>query len=470
MYGKLRRDVVRAKQRLKASRWRREALPSLNSRVTYNGLPDKKMEDLPESPPNSLVQAEASSLTIAILLACAFASTACFPRPGSPGFFEVTSGDDAVDDNAGDGLCRSTLPGGPCTLRAAIQESNALIGESTILLGPRTHRLTLLDHLHVTDGVRMTGSGATQTVIDGTDRGGRVFHFDGSLAWLTDLNIINGGPDVSSGGAIYIRNRAFVSLTNVVIDDNEAYTGGGGIHLEDGRLLLIDSSVSDNRATGAFAGGIYVQASGTLTIDRSTIDSNRSNRCGGIYNFGRITVSNSTISGNSAGSTTRGTGGIINVGTAHFNNVTIYNNSSNARGDAQSSGGLLSVDGSTRITLSNTIIAGNTRGGAANDCTGRVTSYGYNLIQNADECTVTDIVAGNIIDRDPQLLPLAYNFGAATQSHLPASFSPAINAGHPQVGPGVSALGRCEARDQANMMRQLTGSGRRCDIGSIEAR
>jgi hypothetical protein len=102
------------------------------------------------------------------------------------------------------------------------------------------------------------------------------------------------------------------------------------------------------------------------------------------------------------------------------------------------------------------------------DCTGAVTSGGYNLIENAAECTLTDIAAGNITDRDPELLPLAFNFGAATRSHLPASTSPVIGAGHPQVGAGVTSIGRCEARDQAGRIRQLTGAGRRCDIGSIE--
>jgi hypothetical protein len=314
------------------------------------------------------------------------------------------------------------------------------------------------------------GANTTETVIDGMDRGQGVFAFEGGLAWVHDLTITRGGgPSERSGGGISIRNGATVSLADVVIRDNEAFTGGGGIHVENGSLILIDSSVSENRATGAFCGGIWLNEGGTLTMDRSTIDANTSNRCGAIYNFGRITVSNSTISGNSARSDGRGTGGIINIGTAHLNNVTIYNNSSNSPGDPQSSGGLLVTEGAT-TTLSNTIIAGNTDGRAVGDCTGAVTSGGYNLIENAAECRLTDIVAGNITDRDPQLLPLAFNFGAATRSHLPASTSPAISAGHPQVGPGVTAVGRCEVRDQARRIRQLTGDGRRCDIGSIEGR
>jgi hypothetical protein len=403
-------------------------------------------------------------------VACVLGAAGCaFPRAGSPAFFQVTVGEDAEDASVGDGRCRSTLPSGACTLRAAIQESNASADSNTIRLGRRTHRLTLPDRLAVTHRVQVMGARATESVIDGMDRGQGVFAFDRGLAWVHDLTITRGGPSDRSGGAIIIRNGATVSLANVLIRDNEAFTGGGGVHVENGSLFLLGTSVSENRATGAFCGGLWLNEGATLTMDRSTIESNRSNRCGAIYNFGRMTVTNSTISGNSAVSDGRGTGGIINIGTARLNNVTIVGNTSNAIVDPQSSGGLLATEGAT-TTLSNTIIAGNTDGRAWRDCVGTVTSNGYNLIENAAECTLTGITAGNIADRDPQLLPLAFNFGAGTRSHLPASTSPAISAGHPQVGPGVTTAGRCEVRDQAGRIRQLTGDGRRCDIGSIEGR
>jgi hypothetical protein len=404
-------------------------------------------------------------------VACALGVAGCaFPRAGSPAFFEVTVREDAVDDDIGDGRCRSTLPSGACTLRAAIQESNAGTDSNTVRLGRRTHQLTLPDRLTVTHRVRVMGASTSETVIDGTDRGASVFAFNGGLAWVHDLTITRGGgPSEPRGGGISIHGGATVSLANVLIRDNEAFTGGGGIYIESGSLILFDSSVSENRATGAFCGGIWLEPGSTLTMDRSTIDGNTSNRCGAIYNFGRITVTNSTISGNSADSDGRGTGGIVNIGTARLNNVTIYQNTSNSPSDPESSGGLLAT-GSATTTLSNTIIAGNTDGRAWRDCTGTITSGGYNLIENAAGCTLTGSAAGNITGRDPQLQPLAFNFGAATRSHLPASTSPAISAGHPQVGPGVTSAGRCEVRDQARRIRQLTGDGRRCDIGSIEAR
>ena len=45
--------------------------------------------------------------------------------------FTVNSTNDAVDNNLGDGICE-TATLGECTLRAAIQEANALAGDDTL--------------------------------------------------------------------------------------------------------------------------------------------------------------------------------------------------------------------------------------------------------------------------------------------------------------------------------------------------
>ena len=56
--------------------------------------------------------------------------------------FAVNSPADAVDANPGDGLCQTATPG-ECTLRAAIQEANALSGADTITLPADTYTLTI---------------------------------------------------------------------------------------------------------------------------------------------------------------------------------------------------------------------------------------------------------------------------------------------------------------------------------------
>ena len=89
------------------------------------------------------------------------------------------------------------------------------------------------------------------------------------------------------------------------------------------------------------------------------------------------------------------------------------------------------------------------------------TRIGHNLIQDVSACAFAPVV-GDITGEDPLLGPLADN-GGMTQTHLPDSDSPVIDAGDPAVpGSGGSA---CLAIDQRGMARPMAGV---CDIGAVE--
>src|SRR5262245_38264714 len=61
-----------------------------------------------------------------------------------PTEFTVETIEDAVDLNPGDGVCETTVgPNNACTLRAAIQEANALPGPNTIHMPAGTYTLSL---------------------------------------------------------------------------------------------------------------------------------------------------------------------------------------------------------------------------------------------------------------------------------------------------------------------------------------
>src|SRR5918997_3681293 len=86
--------------------------------------------------------------------------------------FTVDSTADRVDTNIGNGECRTSV--GTCTLRAAIQEANALSGHDTIEVAAGVYELgipTVNDDLpstgdfDVTDTLTITGAGAT--IVDG---------------------------------------------------------------------------------------------------------------------------------------------------------------------------------------------------------------------------------------------------------------------------------------------------------------
>ena len=81
---------------------------------------------------------------------------------------------DRPDRNIGNGVCATAA--NTCSLRAAIQEANALLGQDTINLPPGVYELenpsvnedspTTGDH-DITDSVNIVGTGAGATFIDG---------------------------------------------------------------------------------------------------------------------------------------------------------------------------------------------------------------------------------------------------------------------------------------------------------------
>src|SRR5918992_2268269 len=88
--------------------------------------------------------------------------------------FTVDSTADRVDTNIGNGECRTSV--GTCTLRAAIQEANALSGHDTIEVAAGVYELgipTVNDDLpstgdfDITDTVTITGESAAATIVDG---------------------------------------------------------------------------------------------------------------------------------------------------------------------------------------------------------------------------------------------------------------------------------------------------------------
>lgn len=116
------------------------------------------------------------------------------------------------------------------------------------------------------------------------------------------------------------------------------------------------------------------------------------------------------------------------------------------------------------VTLLNTIVAGNTDNSTGTkhpDCSGTITSRGYNLIQSTTGCTITGIMTGNITGVSANLGALANN-GGPTLTHLPNTGSPVIDAGT-NVG--------CAGNDQRGYNRPAEGNAdgnARCDIGAVE--
>src|SRR5437773_7569354 len=92
--------------------------------------------------------------------------------------------------------------------------------------------------------------------------------------------------------------------------------------------------------------------------------------------------------------------------------------------------------------MSNTIIANNVdAGGEAPDCTGQISSQGYNLVQNPAGCALIG-GPGDITGQDPKLGPLTNN-GGPTETRALLRGSPAIDAGNqPRPAAGATRVKR----------------------------
>ena len=448
--------------------------------------------------------------------------TLIVPNVAHGATFTVDSTDDDIDVNPGDGVCNTAT--GACTLRAAIEESNALLGNDQINLPANANAYILsLGELKIKDGVFINGDGADSTTIDG-DNKDRVFLIDDagpeSQVKISGVTIRNGSKAAdrtAPGGGIYIF-RGSVDLIRSVVRENKANIWGAGIS-NAGFLQLFESTVRDNKITQESSGGgqtdngggIFNFSRGSVQIDRSTISGNQATKAGGIYNDGALIITNSTISGNKA--RTRG-GGILNSGTADISFSTITNNQANAdvdgiRGSASReplagggiyNGGVVVNDvsgvppcnswpGCGSISMASTILAGNNDNGASYhspDClstsAATFSSFGRNLVGiSNDHCNIRNTIYGDtrfdfvgvdLAPIDPRLGPLVNN-GGPTETHSLLDSSFAIDNG---TAISTAVFFACPSKDQrgrpAGRRPRATdgdGNGREdCDIGAFE--
>lgn len=333
-------------------------------------------------------------------------------------------------------------------------------------------------------------NGATLTLTDSSVNdssgtlGGGIYNAPGAVLTLHGSDpgcevVANRASDAGGG----LRNEGTATLTNARILDNVAFRDGGGI-ANVGTLAMTGGSIQGNQAIPGDGGGlsnelipndrtgtatltnVFMKANyaetrgggilneGTLSVSSCAIKLNTALAPGGaVNNTGTVTIVNTSISTNTSA---MAGGGIASTGTATLNSVTIaFNGSPDHGGGVDQSAGVLS--------LSNTLVGGNTAP-HARDCSGTLTSNGYNLFQEPAGCTITGDTTGNILGGDPRLSPAGAPSGlAVTPDHALLAGSAAINAGNPATpGGGGNA---CLDVDQQGFSR--VG---RCDIGAFESR
>lgn len=296
--------------------------------------------------------------------------------------FNVNSATDATDVSPGNGICETAPGNGICTLRAAIQETNALPGSDTIELPAGDYSLTLAGQnedlsatgdLDIRGSLKIIGTGAELTKINGNlDRVFDIMTGAETTVELDKIQIRNGlinalgwqhGAGIrSSGNILKITNS--IIRGNRITDSQYAPSYGGGIYASNNQLVITDSEISGNTVESMrWAGGAGIISTGNLIIEKSTVKDNYVQSgstvdSGGIWiKSGTFLINDSTIYNNTA---TAGYGGGIlqgvNASGTITNSLISYNNAGIGGG----------ISSSGNLTITNTTITGNqARGGGA---------------------------------------------------------------------------------------------------------
>jgi CSLREA domain-containing protein len=333
---------------------------------------------------------------ISILAFLVLLAAGCGPVGGP---FTVNSAGDAGDSHPGDGVCRAVASVTECTLRAAIEESNAYAGAQTINFNLPAAGTYIYPSTALPD---ITGD----VVIDGTtqpgfDGGKPVVHVDGShlgvavpatngfqieagvnatiqalqilrftqngvenygnltLAHMEiAVNQIDGVDSYISSGAIAVTisdSTIFENAGTGVAGINTNFhlnsidmsrNSGGGLRVIGGSLSLNHGTVADN-ATINDGGGISLSKAGSPSISNTTIKGNTSGqKGGGLYLWNSpaaiMTAQNCTFDGNSGYD---GGGIYIDAGTARLSASLLVSN------QAKHSGGGVFVNVNNEATL-----------------------------------------------------------------------------------------------------------------------
>jgi CSLREA domain-containing protein len=353
----------------------------------------------------------------------------------------------------GDGTCDDAGTGDGCTLREAIGFAayyGATITFDPALTAAGPQVIPLVGQLEIRRSLTIAGPGADLLAVgrppDATADFG-IIDIRGFIGVeITGLTISGsrGGPAI----AAYFSDT-WITLRGVVISGNTATNGGGGGIYTGAQMIIDSSTISGNEATGSNGkgAGIYVTA-GNLTVTNSTFSGNAAGSIGGgiFQNGGFVSLTNVTLSGNSA---PLGGGFGKESASAAFNHVTIAGN------NASTYGGIYSLTNRPSVTLSNTIVANNGGGsqcGSFGDAA--IADGGGNLVYPA---TAPCAGIAPVTTGDPKLGALALNAPGTTATMALGGGSAAVDAALDDT---------CEETDQRGVERP---QGVGCDIGAYEA-
>ena len=208
------------------------------------------------------------------------------------------------------------------------------------------------------------------TITGGTDSGVKII---GADVKLENVNV-TGNSSQGNGGGIYVEDGSVEIIggsvsnnTAVGLPDQSGIQGGGGIYAVRSDVVLKDTTVSNNTVTGANSdgGGVLVK-NGSLTVTDSTISDNTAPDQGGgiVAAWSGLEITDSTISGNKAAV---GAGILTEDNKAAGEHTHTITNSNIQNNEASNIGGGVYVGTCSDMTITDSTLSGNTatnQGGA----------------------------------------------------------------------------------------------------------
>jgi CSLREA domain-containing protein len=355
-------------------------------------------------------------------LLLAVAALLVFGAHAQAATFNVNSTADAADVNTSDGVCAAA--GGACTLRAAVEQANALMGADVINVPANTYNTA--SQLTISSNVTLCGAGAASTRIVGNG-GSIIVRAQGSAEVAISGATLAGGTI-----GVYVQGSE-LTLDRVVITGNTSTGSGSGAGMRadaDSKVLIKNSAITGNVVEAANAYGAGIHFSGVQLDIRST------------------TIAGNVVRGSSGA---RGGGIYMNFGTLSLRHVTMSGNKVES-GTADRYGGNLNMTNSSSGTTSDSIFAGGVANAGHENCSGKLpVATGRNI----DSGTSCGFGAGQLSSTDPKLGALDSAAGAVA-GMLPGLGSPALGQASACHDDGVDQRGAPAP----------TGAG--CDIGAIE--
>lgn len=341
--------------------------------------------------------------------------------------FNVTTQNDTLDANPGDGFCADA--GAACSLRAAIGESNALAGADTIVLPAGTYTQTLAapnedanlgGDWDITSVMTIQGNGEFSCALEAASTLGtateRVLDIRaGGNLTLSRVMVRNGnfsGTMTASTRGAGIENLGTITLNDVIVRDNRITSSSGnpigaGIYNAAATITMNSTSVTANintmQAGSSFGGGMALLTGSTLNFINSVVENNDAFATGGfafgagIYIEGVFTVNmtNGLISNNrgsgSSGSNGNGVRALSNVGASVFNATgTTFRDNKGLTGTSNQGAGIQffttsAAGGTLTATLDNVRI---------NDNTGNAAGIGINATVNGGNMNINILNSG----------------------------------------------------------------------------